>query len=1070
MEVTLRNSIIFIVIFINIYFFSFAQIPSNYFIKNQGQWDENIKYILTTKNTNLIVTNEAIYFDMYSIERMEESYQKFGTVTKFKIQGGKFDNFQEIRSADWKLNFFKGNNPNKWVKGIQGFEKIKITSILPNIDLLLHSENEPRYDFIVYPKGDPHKIIINIEGAKIVKCEEDQIVFETALGNVIHRNLFAYQLNNNQKTPVLAKFKKINDNTFGFEVKDYDRTKSLIIDPLVFSSLLGGSNAEEIIDIVEPSTGTIIITGWTESYNFPTIPGSYSNSYNGEKDIFISKINVRGAKRELVSSTILGGSSNEHPVNLVVDNDNNIYVGAVTNSGDLPLVNALSKSPYGLSDAYFIKFNPDCNEIFFCSYFGGSKDDILTAVKLASDKGLYLVGYTNSSDLPVTGGAYQNKLKGKNDIFFAKVSNTGQSIKTCTYIGGIEDDFAYDMCVTPSEYIYIGGATKSNDFPAFPVRVYNYGNYEYVLESPFDRTYNGNFDGVIIKILGSSGGLEYASFFGGLADDFVTTVNFFGSDEKVVFAGKTLKEPSITTFPLSQTAYQNSIKGQEETFVASLSNIVITTQYNWTYKSQNLVFSTFLGGSGTDVPKSITFNKKTQTFYIVGNTTSTNFPIVNNPTGKKLQKNDIYFVSMLNDGSSVSYSNIIGGNDDDIPNKIIVNNDGDYYIVGKTYSTNFPIINPISNTSTNSFPDGFVLKNVDVTLRIEAPLGKEEFCPKTNLTIKWSVEGITQPDSFDVEIRHEESNFWIPVALGIKGLSTTIVTPEDRIGKVWIRVSHPRGLVAIIQEPILILEPPKLISFYPEVNFLELCEGESILLTIEAVGSKLKYQWSFNNQPIENWTTDTLILENLKPIHSGKYKIKVSGACPPNIESNEITLNILPQTKILSQSSDTTIKLGEPLFLFIYSDENNLKYQWYKNNSRIIGENQCTLKIQNVSVYDEGNYFCIVDGSCGSDTSEIIYVHIDTSVNKVQNSTNTNSYEVIHFENKLIINVNENNNLSNLYIKIYDLLGNIIFTEYLPKASNERILIDISNFVNGTYILNLETESGFENILFIKHY
>ncbi len=165
----------------------------------------------------------------------------------------------------------------------------------------------------------------------------------------------------------------------------------------------------------------------------------------------------------------------------------------------MPLVNSLSKSSYGQSDAYICKFNPDCNEIIFSTYFGGSKDDILTSAKLANDNGIFLTGYTNSNNLPVTGGAYQNNLKGKNDIFFAKISNTGQTVRTCTYIGGNEDDFSYTMCVTPSEYVYIGGATKSSDFPVYPVKVWYSGSYEYVFESPFDRTYNGNFDGVVIK-------------------------------------------------------------------------------------------------------------------------------------------------------------------------------------------------------------------------------------------------------------------------------------------------------------------------------------------------------------------------------------------------------------------------------------------------------------------------------------------------------------------------------------------------------------------------------------------
>ncbi len=1058
--------VIFLLIFsIPIY----SQIPQNYFIKNTGQWDQNIKYALLSNNFLFYFTKDALYFDYFYFKKSEELCFKNGNVMKFVIEGSKFDEFLELIPSTWKLNFFFGNYPKKWTKEVQGFEKIQILNILPNIDMILTFSTELRYDFVVHARGNPESIKIKLEGAKIFQCKKNEITFKNELGEIIHRNLFVYQNNENKKSKIDASFKYIDENTFGFEVKNYDKTKDLIIDPLVLSTLIGGSNSEEIIDLVETTQGSILVTGWTESLNFPTTPGTYSRTYAGEKDIFISKLNVKGSKRELVFSTLIGGSSSEIPVNVLVDNSNNVYVGATSNSNDLPLVNAMSKSSYGFNDSYICKFNPECSEILFATYFGGSKDDILASIKLSGDNGVYLVGYSNSPDLPVTGGAYQGKLKGKNDIFFAKISNTGQAIRTCTYIGGIEDDFAYDMCVSPSEYVYIGGATKSNDFPAFPVRVQYYGPYEYVFESPFDRTYNGNFDGVVIKIFGASGGLEYASFFGGLADDFVTTVGYFGTDERVVFAGKTIKEPSTTTFPLTQTAYQNSIKGQEEAFVASLSNINTRTDYGWTYKSQNLNFSTFLGGSGTDVPTSITFNKNTQTFYIVGYTSSTNFPIVNNPSGKKFLKNDIFFVSMLCDGSGISYSNILGGNDDDYPNVIFLNYAGDYYIAGKTNSTNFPIVNPIKDISANAFPKGFILKNVDATLRFEAPFGNEEFCPKSKVTIKWGVEGITQQDSFDVEIRPDNSNEWILVASNVKELSTTITLADDITGKLWIRVSHPKGLIATIQTPIIILEPPKIISFAPENEYFKLCEGDSIKFSVSSKGSKLKYQWKFNDFPIEGATDTILSLGNLRPSNSGKYKVSISGTCPPNIESKEVTLKIIPKTKTISQSKDTIIKLNEDLDLYVQCEGENLKYQWYKNDSRLLGERNKTLKITKVTRMDEGSYFCIIEGDCGTDTSKTINVSVDTNISRINYSIKPDQLIISCSENKLQIKLPKQIEANDLIFKIYDILGNIVLTKEIISSQQNEFHVDISNLTIGPYVLTLQTEKEFFFTMFNKH-
>jgi hypothetical protein len=1066
MKKTLNLLILFLVITSN---FLLTQLPKNYFIKNLGQWDKEITYALFGSSYKVYTTQEAIYFDYYSNHTVGNNIQRNGNVLKFQIEKAKLSEFTEIGKSEWKINFFFGNNPSNWFKGIYGYERILFQDVLPNIDLVLSCEIEPRYDFIVRPGGDPKQIKITIDGAIIEDCNQQEIIFKTQSGRIITRNLYIYQKNNTKERKINGSFKLINNTTFGFDIDNYDKNKELIIDPLVLSTLVGGSGSEEIIDIAEPSQGTIIVTGWTESENFPTTPGAYSLTHSGGKDIFISMFNIKGSKRQLVYSTFLGGSGNETPVNVLVDDNNFIYIGATTNSNDLPLVNSMTKSSFGLNDAYICKFNPTCDEIIFSTYFGGNKDDILTSIKLANDKGVYLAGYTNSNNLPVTGGAYQSTLKGKNDIFFAKISNTGQTIKTCTYIGGIEDDYAYDMCVTPSEYIYIVGATKSNDFPIFPLRVWYYGGYEYVFESPFDRTYNGNFDGVVIKILGAGGGLEYASFYGGLADDFITSVSYFGTDEKVVFAGKTFKEPSTTTFPLSQTAFQNTVKGSEETFVGSLSNIIITTQYNYTYKSQNLVFSTFIGGSGTDIPKSIKFNKQTQRFYIVGYTNSSNFPIVNNPSGKKQQKYDIYFVSMLNDGSGVTFSDIIGGNGDDYPNTLLINYSGDYYIVGSTNSTNFPIVNPIDSTSKNTFPDGFIIKNVEGTLRLDSPLGYEEYCPRDSIKVKWVAEGFTNLDSFYVEIRPDNSIQWIILDSLLTGTSKSIVIPQNITGKVWIRVSHPRGLISTIRDPIIILEPPKLISFTPDLDSIQLCEGDSISLMVGAKGDRLKYQWYFNNNPISNENDSVLLLNNLSLSNSGTYFVKITGACNPSVESRKISLKIIPETKVLSQTRDTLVKVGSTLLLYVNSKGSDLKYQWYKNDSKLLGETKSTFTISNVSAFDQGVYFCIVEGTCGTDTSDKITVFIDTTTTFVGNPIYHNNFDLQIDEKNIRITVYNASPAEEFNVIIYDILGRKVLTkkEVLSEQPTE-IIINISNLSSNFYFINVQSQKKNHIYPFIK--
>ncbi len=1046
-----------------------AIIPTGYFVKNEGQWSKNILFASFNNNCNFLVTDNGFIFDYYHIKQNEDKTIKISNVIAYKIENGNFNNFVEEETSEWYLNFFISNNPSYWKKFVRGSRKVIIKDLLPKIDAVLSYSDNLRYDFIVHPGGNPELIRFTIEGAKAEIVNSKAIKIHTTFGEVKHNNLFVYQKIEGKISKIPANFKKIDDNVFGFDIKSYDQNHDLIIDPTVFSCLIGGSNTEEIVDIIEPEPGNIIVTGWTESFDFPTTAGAYSRDFSGQKDIFISSFCVKGSKRNLIFSTFLGGSETDYPANVMIDSKNNIIIGGTTNSLDLPLVNSISKSALGQYDAYVCKFNSRCDSIIYSTYLGGNKDDIATAFKLAEDNSIYSTGYTNSTNLPVTGGALQSALKGKNDAFFLKLSNTGQTILICTYIGGVEDDFAYCMDVSPSEYVYIGGATKSNDFPAFPVRIWGNPPYEYVMETPFDRSYNGNFDGFVIKLFGNGGGIEYISFFGGLADDFVTTISYYSPDEKLVFAGKTFKEPSAVTFPLTQNAYQNTIKGMAETFVASLSNIRVTQQYGYNYKSQDLVFSTFIGGSQDDIPTKIIFNPTTQTFFIGGYTNSTNFPIVNNPSGKKFQKNDIYLVSLSVDGSSVVFSDIYGGNNDDYLTSILLTSDGDFYLTGKTFSSNFPVINPIDNLTTGNLPNAFILKNVGTSLNLDSPIGNEEYCPDSKIPVKWSSSGLKSTDTFSIEIKTEDSDNWILIDSNVIGFSKYINIPENIFGKVYIRVSHRRGLITTSQFPINILKPPVIKKVYPENTSIEVCEGDSITFYAAAEGSKLKYQWMFNNQKIQNATDTFLVLNNLKPENSGIYKLVVTGFCPPNAESNEFLLGVIFKTKVVASSSDTTVKIGEMLNLFVDAIGKDIKYQWYKDYSKLLGETNSTFTIPKVSKDDKGQYFCILEGICGKDTTPIINVSIDTVISSspyIESCPYKSKYIIAN--DKLLVELPIIELANSIFVSIFDVLGNQVeFKEIFP-STKEHIEIGISQLPSGSYFAVIGSSGFSYRIFFIK--
>ena len=128
-------------------------------------------------------------------------------------------------------------------------------------------------------------------------------------------------------------------HTYGFTVASYDRTKPLIIDPLLASTFLGGYDWDEGHSIAIDGGGDVYVTGYTESLNFPTTTGAYDTSHNGGyygDDVFVSKFN--SGLTSLLASTFLGGTGGYGEVgnSIAIDGGGNVYVTGQTLSSDFP--------------------------------------------------------------------------------------------------------------------------------------------------------------------------------------------------------------------------------------------------------------------------------------------------------------------------------------------------------------------------------------------------------------------------------------------------------------------------------------------------------------------------------------------------------------------------------------------------------------------------------------------------------------------------------------------------------------------------------------------------------------
>lgn len=187
--------------------------------------------------------------------------------------------------------------------------------------------------------------------------------------------------------------------------------------------------------------------------------------------------------------------------------------------------------------------------------------------------------------------------------------------------------------------------------------------------------------------------LEYSSYLGGNGQDLGIPIAATPSGDLLV-GGSTLS----TNFPLASPV-QSQWAGPNDAFAARIRA-----------DGTGLVFSTYIGGSGSESCLGIALGAGGDV-YLAGYTNSTNLP-----TASAVQPgygggfNDAFVVRLPASGNQLTYSTYVGGNGDDSGENLAVDASGSAYVVGRTVSSNFPLVNARQSTPGGGASDAFVTK------------------------------------------------------------------------------------------------------------------------------------------------------------------------------------------------------------------------------------------------------------------------------------------------------------------------------------------------------------------------
>ncbi|MFH1219359.1 MAG: FlgD immunoglobulin-like domain containing protein [Candidatus Eisenbacteria bacterium] len=260
---------------------------------------------------------------------------------------------------------------------------------------------------------------------------------------------------------------------------------------LLWSTFLGGGSADEGEDrgysLVLDASGNPIVTGVTWSSDFPTTPGAYDTSFNGDCDAFVTKLSSSGST--LLWSTFLGGRSCEEGYSLVLDASGNPVVSGATLSSDFPTTPGAYGTSYngGWCDVFVTKLSSSGSTLLWSTFLGGSSYEYGYSPVLDASGNTVVTGYTGSTDFPTTPGAYDTSHNGSYDCFVAKLSASGSTLLWSTFLGGTGGDYGYSLVLDASGDPVVTGGTESSNFPA------TYRAY--------DWSWNGDWDVFLAKLL-----------------------------------------------------------------------------------------------------------------------------------------------------------------------------------------------------------------------------------------------------------------------------------------------------------------------------------------------------------------------------------------------------------------------------------------------------------------------------------------------------------------------------------------------------------------------------------------
>ena len=678
------------------------------FESNRGQAGASVKFVshgLASAGYSLFLTDDSAVFATGDARN--------GAI-RMKLAGARSARISGTEALPGKVNYFLGNDPQKWISGASTYRKVDYKQVYKGIDLVYYgTQGQLEYDFVVAPGADPGQISLEFSGSKVRIGSDGELQLALNGTPLTLRKPVVYQTIGGKRVPVTGAY-KLRGNRVQFALGAYDHSRTLVIDPtVVYLTYFGGSG------------GAVFI--------------GYSPTQCGQ-------------------CTALNAAQG-----VAVDSAGNLYITGTTAPPSVPIANAYQSTtnlanPNGYT-VFVAKINPTASALVYSTYLGGSLEQRGSAIAVDSSGAAYVTGETHSTDFPVTAGAYQRLCAPSNrgpngtvipscgdfseNAFLTKLAPGGGSLVYSTFLGGGRGaDAANAVAVDSQGRAYVAGTSLDmcdpgqgqNALFCFPETA-----NALLPQSLYNRAFSpkaSNPAAAFVAVFDAAGAnLVYSTLFGDKnPSNNVNNTGVYGTGVAVDPSGNFYltglgQDPAIPTTPnaFQPTGTNLQTNGGQvfRGFVAKFGPVTGVAT------GAPFIYGTYLGGTslseccGSDQVSGIAADAAGNA-YITGLTQSQDFPVTpgaNNATSctsvlPNSSCENIGFLTKLNpSGTGLVWSTFVGGpfpggGGNGTTYEIgapRVDTNGNVYVTGRG-AYNYPVVNPIQAAAQDDHGGVFVTK------------------------------------------------------------------------------------------------------------------------------------------------------------------------------------------------------------------------------------------------------------------------------------------------------------------------------------------------------------------------